>query len=204
MRDLRRAGRWRSARCSSSRSGRSRGGGFWFLSSNLGRAVAQWRDHVRVIVLPQGARPRADALVARVRAVPGVAAVRYVSKADALAVAAAARSDRTPRWPTSSQRTRCPRRWRSPRRRRRDARGGPRAHGAASPGFRRRMKWPEALDWVDRLSHWRRLLQGQSARDQRGPGGGGRAHGHDGDHARAARATRRDGDHAAGGRAGIR
>jgi len=61
-------------------------GGFWLLSSNVGRAVAQWRDRVRVTVYlrREPTTNEVPALVARVRALPGVAAVRYVDPATAL------------------------------------------------------------------------------------------------------------------------
>ena len=61
-------------------------GAFWFLSANLGRALAQWRDRVRVIVYLKAEAAAPDALVARVQEMSGVASARYVSKADALAL----------------------------------------------------------------------------------------------------------------------
>jgi cell division transport system permease protein len=61
-------------------------GGFWLLSLNLGRAVSQWRDRVRVVVFlreePTGSA-LAD-LTRRVEGLPGVQRVRYVSKSQAL------------------------------------------------------------------------------------------------------------------------
>lgn len=61
-------------------------GGFWVFSTNLGRAVERWREQLRIIVyLRQEPAPAGvEALVERVRAVEGVARVRYVSKAEAL------------------------------------------------------------------------------------------------------------------------
>src|SRR5439155_253333 len=61
-------------------------GGFWLLSLNLERAVARWRERVRVIVYlkREPAPSEAKALVERVREVPGVAGVLYISKTDAL------------------------------------------------------------------------------------------------------------------------
>jgi cell division transport system permease protein len=61
-------------------------GAFWLLSSNLSLAVAQFRERVKIIVylkreLPA---PDAEALVERVRRLPGVAAARYVGKTEAL------------------------------------------------------------------------------------------------------------------------
>ncbi|HWN55671.1 MAG TPA: ABC transporter permease, partial [Methylomirabilota bacterium] len=61
-------------------------GGFWLLSLNLGRAVSQWRDRVRVVVFlreePTG--PALADLTRRVEGLPGVQRMRYVSKSQAL------------------------------------------------------------------------------------------------------------------------
>ena len=61
-------------------------GGFWLLSANLGHAVAQFRTRVKVVVYlkREPSTPDANALVERVRRMPGVAAVRYVGKIEAL------------------------------------------------------------------------------------------------------------------------
>jgi cell division transport system permease protein len=61
-------------------------GGFWLVSTNVGQATAHWRDRVRIVVFLKREPSTAEsiALVDRVHALPGVAAVRYVSKADAL------------------------------------------------------------------------------------------------------------------------
>jgi cell division transport system permease protein len=62
-------------------------GGFWLLSSNLGQAVSDWRDRVRIIVYLRREPVGGDVerLLDTVRAMPEVATARYVSKADALA-----------------------------------------------------------------------------------------------------------------------
>jgi cell division transport system permease protein len=62
-------------------------GGFWVLSSNLGRAVSDWRERVRIIVYlrREPAPPDVQPLLERVTAMPEVATARYVSKAEALA-----------------------------------------------------------------------------------------------------------------------
>ena len=62
-------------------------GSFWLLSINLGRAVAQWRDRVRVVAYlrEEPSARTVDDLLGRVRDAGGVAKVRYVSRADALA-----------------------------------------------------------------------------------------------------------------------
>jgi len=61
-------------------------GGFWLVSSNIGRAVAKWRDQVRIVVYlkrePSGGE--VAALLERVRAMPGVAGAVFIGKADAL------------------------------------------------------------------------------------------------------------------------
>jgi cell division transport system permease protein len=61
-------------------------GCFWLLSLNLGRAVAQWHERVRVVAyLREEPRSAAvDAFVARVQALDGVQRVRFVSRAEAL------------------------------------------------------------------------------------------------------------------------
>jgi cell division transport system permease protein len=62
-------------------------GSFLLLSGNLGKAVATWRDRLRVIVYlkQEPSTAGSAALVHKVEGLPGVAAVRYVSRADALA-----------------------------------------------------------------------------------------------------------------------
>ena len=61
-------------------------GAFWLLSSNLSQAIAQFRERVKVIVYlkREPSTPDANALVERVRRMPGVAAVRYIGKTEAL------------------------------------------------------------------------------------------------------------------------
>src|SRR5207249_10965143 len=59
-------------------------GGFWLVSSNLGRAVAQWRDRVRIVVYLKREPSAPEAVLGRVRAIPGVSGVTYIAKADAL------------------------------------------------------------------------------------------------------------------------
>ena len=132
-------------------------GGFWVLSSNLGRAIGQWRDRVRIIVYLKQESTARDSLVERVRAMPGVAAVRYVGKAEALAILKgalgkeAAVADRLPSnpLPASLEVT-------------------PDAESATPEGARaliaRLAALPEAdeigggMDWVHRLSQLRRLF----------------------------------------------
>lgn len=61
-------------------------GGFWLVSSNIGQATDHWRNRVRIIVFLKrdASASEASALVERVTGMPGVAAVRYVDKAEAL------------------------------------------------------------------------------------------------------------------------
>jgi cell division transport system permease protein len=63
-------------------------GCFWLLSLNLGRAVSQWQERVRVVAyLREEPKPAAvDDFVARVEALEGVQRVRFVSRAEALTV----------------------------------------------------------------------------------------------------------------------
>lgn len=61
-------------------------GGFWVFSLNLGRAVDQWRERVRVVgyLKDEPAPAKLDELTRQIEAMPGVLRVRYISKADAL------------------------------------------------------------------------------------------------------------------------
>ena len=86
LRDLRRAGRVAISAILLISLSLAALGAFWLLSSNLGQAVAQFRERVKLVVYlkREPAEADANALVERVRRMPGVAAVRYVGKAEAL------------------------------------------------------------------------------------------------------------------------
>jgi cell division transport system permease protein len=86
LRDLRRAGRVAVSAILLITLSLAALGAFWLLSSNMSEAVAQFRERVKVIVYlkREPGTAEASALVERVRAMPGVAAVRYVGKAEAL------------------------------------------------------------------------------------------------------------------------
>lgn len=86
LRDLRRAGRVAVSAIVLITFSLAALGAFWLLSSNLAEAVAQFRDRVKIVVYlkREPAILEGRALVERVRAMPGVAAVRYVGKAEAL------------------------------------------------------------------------------------------------------------------------
>ena len=86
LRDLRRAGRVAVAAILLITLSLAALGGFWLVSTNVGQAAAHWRDRVRIIVYLKREPPadEAHALVERVQAMPGVGAVRYVSKSEAL------------------------------------------------------------------------------------------------------------------------
>lgn len=161
MRDLRRAGRMAASAVLLITLAVVAAGAFWFLSVNLGSALAQWRTRVRVIVYLKSDEPSPEALLARVRETSGVASVKYVSKADALAslrqtlgreASVADQLSANP-LPASLEIT-------------------PSAEGATPDGVRALMTalagLPEAeevaggAEWVDRLGHWRRLLQALS------------------------------------------
>lgn len=87
LRDLRRAGRVAVSAVVLITLSLAAAGAFWLLSTNLGRAVAEWRDRGRIIVYLKREPSDADAaaLLTRVRELPEVAGARYVNKADALA-----------------------------------------------------------------------------------------------------------------------
>ena len=86
LRDLRRAGRVAVSAILLITLSLAALGGFWLLSYNVGQAAAHWRDRVRIIVYLKRelAAPDTQALLDRVHALPGVGAVRYVSKTEAL------------------------------------------------------------------------------------------------------------------------
>lgn len=134
-------------------------GAFSLLSSNLGRAVAHWRDRVRIIVYlrAEPSPEEGERLLARVRALPHVAEARLVGKAEALASLRsvlgkdASVLDQLPAnpLPASIEVT-------------------PTAAGAAPGAARDLLSGLAALpeseevagggEWVDRLDRWRRLL----------------------------------------------
>ena len=135
-------------------------GGFWVLTSNLGRAVADWRERVRVVVYlkREPAPAEVPALLGRVLEVAGVASVNYVGKADALQSLRgalgkdAAVLEHLPSNPLPASMVITPT-----------------AEAATPDGTRgllaRLGELPEAeevvggLEWVERLAHWHRLLQ---------------------------------------------
>jgi cell division transport system permease protein len=86
LRDLRRAGRVAVSAILLITLSLAALGGFWLLSSNIGQATDHWRNRVRIIVFlkREAGVSESTALVERVSAMPGVSAVRYVGKAEAL------------------------------------------------------------------------------------------------------------------------
>jgi cell division transport system permease protein len=135
-------------------------GAFWLLSLNLGRAVGQWRERVRVIAYlrDEPAASAVDELVKKVQGLGGVQRVRYVSKADALASlkrtlgGQAGVVDQLPKNPLPASLEVTP------------------AEDAATPdGTRALVQRLTALpeveevqggaEWVESLAHWHRLLQ---------------------------------------------
>jgi cell division transport system permease protein len=159
LRDLRRAGRVAVSAIVLITLSLAALGGFWLLSSNLARAVANWRERVRIIVYlkREPAATEAPALVERVQGVPGVASVVYLSKADALKslkeilgkdASVVAQLPANP-LPASLEVT-------------------PAAAAATPDGarilLRNLQSLPEAeevagsADWVERLSQWQRLV----------------------------------------------
>jgi cell division transport system permease protein len=160
LRDLRRAGRVALSAILLTTLALAAVGAFWTVTSNLGAAVARWRDRVRVIVYLK-TEPDAtgvSALLGRARAVPGVASATYVSRAEALASlkrvlgkdATVIADLGTNPLSASIEIT-------------------PSATAAATPELAREMLsrlavLPEveevagSADWVERLSDWQRLL----------------------------------------------
>jgi cell division transport system permease protein len=158
LRDLRRAGRIAVSAVVLIALSLAALGGFWLLSSNVGRAVSQWRDRVRVTAYlkREPAAGEVAALLTRVRAMPGVAAVRYVDPATALQSlkrtlgkdAAVAESLPSNPLPASLEITATP------------AAATPEAARALSARLAELPDVDEvagSLDWVEQLSHWQRL-----------------------------------------------
>ena len=87
FRDLRRAGRVAVSAIVLIMLSLGAVGGFLLLADNLGAAVTSWRERLRVIVYlkAEPSTAGAAALVKRVEAMPDVAAVKYVGRAEALA-----------------------------------------------------------------------------------------------------------------------
>lgn len=135
-------------------------GGFWLLSLNLGRAVGQWRDRVRVVVFLRE-EPSTAALAdltLRVEALDGVQRVRYIGKAEALHAlrqslgSQAGVVDQLPRNPLPASLEVTP------------------AEGSTTPEATRALAGrlaalPEAeevqggAEWVEGLARWQRLFQ---------------------------------------------
>lgn len=159
LRDLRRAGRVAVSAILLISLSLAALGAFWLLSSNLGQAVDQFRERVKIIVYlkREPSTSESNALVERVRRMPGVAAVRYVGKIEALGTLKqvlgkdAAVADSLPQnpLPASLEIT-------------------PTAEGATLDGARslvtRLAALPETdevgggLDWMDRFAQGQRLL----------------------------------------------
>jgi cell division transport system permease protein len=135
-------------------------GCFWLLSLNLGQAVAQWRERVRIVgYLREEPRSAAvDDFLARVQALDGVQRVRFVSRAEALSSlkrslgAQASVVDQLPRNPLPASVEVVP------------------TPAAATPeGTRGLVQRLAALpeveevqggaEWVDSLAQWQRLFQ---------------------------------------------
>ena len=159
IRDLRRAGRVAVSAVLLITLALAALGTFWVVTSNLGRAVALWRDRVRIVVYLRTEPDAAEVpmLLARVQTIPGVADVGYVSRAAALASLRrvlgkdASVVDHLAANPLSASLEVTP------------------AASAATTDAARDMlgrlaALPEAeevagsVDWVERLSHWQRLL----------------------------------------------
>jgi len=86
LRDLRRAGRVGVSAVLLIALSLAALGGFWLFSLNLGRAIDQWRDRVRVMVYlkEEPSASKLDDLLRQIESVGGVQRVRYISKGEAL------------------------------------------------------------------------------------------------------------------------
>ncbi|MBI1845507.1 MAG: hypothetical protein HY294_09700 [Candidatus Rokubacteria bacterium] len=84
LRDLRRAGRVAVSAVVLITLSLAALGGFWMLSANLGRAVSQWRDRVRIIVYLKRDPADVEGVLRRVREWPEVASAAFVGRAEAL------------------------------------------------------------------------------------------------------------------------
>src|SRR5262245_39370639 len=160
LRDLRRAGRMAVSAVVLIGVALVALGGFWVLSANLGRAVAEWRSRVRLVAYLKGDPSSTDVvrLLQRVEEGGDVVSAVYVGKADALESLRralgkdAAVLEQLPSnpLPASIEVTLVP------------AAATPEATRAA---IARLGALPEVeevvggVEWVDRLAHWQRLLQ---------------------------------------------
>lgn len=136
-------------------------GCFWVLSLNVGRAVAQWRERLRIVAYlrEEPAPERVAMLLRRIEAVGGVQRVRYVDKREALAMlkrelgAQADVVDQLPSNPLPASIEVTP------------------APEASTPEgtralIQRLSEFPEieevqgGTEWVERLAQWQRLLIG--------------------------------------------
>lgn len=160
VRDLRRAGRVGVSAILLITLSLAALGAFWLLSLNLGRAVGQWRERVRVVAYlrDEPSPTAADDLVRQVQRLDGVQRVRYIGKSEALQSlrrslgTQASVVDQLPRNPLPASLEVTP-----------DAR-------AATPeGTRALVQRLTALpeveevqggaEWVESLAHWQRLFQ---------------------------------------------
>lgn len=161
VRDLRRAGRVGVSAVFLITLSLAALGCFWLLSLNLGRAVAEWRERLRVIAyLKAEPPPEAVALLLkRIEALGGIQRLRYVDKREALATlkrelgSQAGVVDQLPSNPLPASVEVTP------------------ARDAATPEatralVQRLMELPEVeevqggAEWVERLAQWQRLLGG--------------------------------------------
>ena len=133
-------------------------GAFWLLSLNLGRAVTQWRERLRVVAFLKDEPRDARALVARVAAVEGVARVRYVSKSEALGTLKRSLGDKAaviddlPRNPLPASLEIAPD----------DAAATPEGARALSARLAALAEVDEVqggAEWVNSLAQWQRLFQ---------------------------------------------
>jgi cell division transport system permease protein len=136
-------------------------GVFGLLSMNMGRAITQWRERVKIVVYLREEPPpsAAERLMERFRQIEGVGRVRYVSKYEALSRLRAQlgdQSDLVDRLPTNPLPA--------------SVEVGPTSEMTTPEGNRVLVEKLAALpeveevqgssEWVDRLAQFRRLLMG--------------------------------------------
>lgn len=161
IRDLRRAGRLGVSAAFLISLSLAVLGCFWLVSGNLGMAVAQWRERLRVVAYLKEEPPAGgvSALLGRIEALGGVQRLRYVGKREALATlkrelgAEASVVDQLPTNPLPASVEVTP------------------APQAATPEGTRALvarlaEFPEVdevqggTEWVERLVQWQRLVDG--------------------------------------------
>lgn len=158
LRDVRRAGRVGVSAVLLTTLALAALGAFWLASLNLGRAVVQWSERLRVVAYLKQEPKDPGPLVRKLTAIDGVGRVRYVSKAEAMVSLKRSLGDKAavvedlPRNPLPAA-----------------LEITPTAEAATPEGTRALTARVSALaeveevqggaEWVESLAHWQRLLR---------------------------------------------